>query len=55
MPKSILKSNEEIYMMLTLPAQFGGRPAKTAAGKKVQASIAARVEIAMMIASELAK
>ncbi len=38
MPKQILKSNEEIAMILML------RPARTAEGKRVQAAVLARVE-----------
>jgi hypothetical protein len=47
MSKSICKSNAEIAMLMIM------RPAKTAAGRKVQAAVLARVEIAMAIESSL--
>lgn len=49
MPKQILKSNEEIAMLMLT------RKSKTDAGKRVQAAVLARVEIALAIAEELAK
>lgn len=49
MPNEIKKSLPEIALMLTM------RKARTEAGRKVQAAVLARVEIAMMIAEELAK
>ncbi len=44
MPKTILKSAEEIALMLTL------RKARTPAGKVVQAKVLAAVEIEIMCA-----
>lgn len=41
MPKAILKSSEEIALLLTL------RAAKTAEGRKVAAKVLARIELAM--------
>ncbi len=48
MPKSILKSNEEVAMLLMT------RAAKSAAGKRVAATVLARIELAIAEA-ELAR
>lgn len=48
MPASILKSSHEVALLLTL------KPARTEAGRKVQAAVLARVEIAMAIEAALA-
>jgi hypothetical protein len=47
MPSNILKSNEEITLLLTL------RPSKTEAGRKVAQAVIARLEITMAIESAL--
>jgi hypothetical protein len=47
MPKSILKSNQEVAMMMLL------RKSKTEAGKRVQAAVLARVEITIAIEEAL--
>jgi hypothetical protein len=44
-----IKPLHEVALLLTL------RPARTERGRKVQAAVLARVEIAMMIESELCK
>ena len=49
MPKSILKSNQEIALLLMM------RPARKPEGKRVHAALLARIEIAIAIESELAK
>lgn len=49
MPSRILKPAHEVALLLTL------KRAKTAEGQRVQAAVLARVEIAMMIAEELAR
>lgn len=49
MPKSILKSLDHVALLLTM------KPARSERGRKVQAAVLARVEIAMAIESELAK
>ena len=48
MPASILKPAHEVALLLTL------KPARTEAGRKVQAAVLARVEIAMAIEAALA-
>lgn len=49
MPKAVLKSNQEIAVLLMM------KPARTAAGRIVQATVLARVEIAIAIETELSK
>jgi hypothetical protein len=49
MSPAIAKPAHEVALLLTL------KPAKTEAGRKVQAHVLARVEIAMWIAAELAQ
>jgi hypothetical protein len=48
MPKAILKSNEEVALLLMM------RPARTAEGKRVQQTVLFRIETLMAIA-ELSK
>lgn len=48
MSKSILKPLDHVALLLTL------KPARTEAGRRVQAAVLARVEIAMAIEAALA-
>jgi hypothetical protein len=48
MPSKILKSNQEIALLLLT------RPAKTEAGRRIQAALLARVELAIEIEQALA-
>ncbi|MDB4989034.1 MAG: hypothetical protein JWN04_4212 [Myxococcaceae bacterium] len=49
MPKSILKPLDHVALLLKM------RPARTEAGRKVQAAVLARVEISMAINAALSE
>jgi hypothetical protein len=53
MNKAILKSNEEILLLLTLPTNLGGRRSKTEAGRKIQERVVFRVELTKWIEDAL--